>query len=54
MRYVKPEMDKKMSIWLKKGIKNYADEDLFRKTFGVSSSYARLMYKHPTKARKKK
>lgn len=51
-RYIKPEMPKSMSIWLKKGIKNYKDADRFYAKFGVTPNYARLMYKHPKKNKK--
>ena len=42
-----------MSKWLKKGIKNYRDADKFYKEFGVTPTYAQLMYKHPKKKTRK-
>lgn len=48
-RYVKPIMTVAMSRWLKKGIKDHKDADRFYKKFGVTPSYAQLMYKHPKK-----
>jgi len=52
VRYVKPTMPKDMSTWLKKGIKDYKDADKFYKKYGVTPSYARMMYKHPKKKRR--
>lgn len=54
VRYVKPIMTKKMSNRLKRGIKNYKDADKFYKEFGVTPSYAQLMYRHPKKSTRKK
>lgn len=44
-KYTKPKMGAKMSARLKKGIKDFEDEDKFKKEFGMTPNYARLMYR---------
>ena len=44
-KYKKPMMSMEMYSWLKRGIKDYKDADKFKRKFGVTPNYARLMYK---------
>ncbi len=46
-KYKKPEMSKKMFCRLDRGIKDYKDADKFKKEFGVTPNYARVIYNKP-------